>query len=252
LRRGAQALKAENAELRAETDRVRSQRRSGPRANGRDDGGDRIDVRLALDVQAPAAARSVVADSLGDLVVASVLDTAQLLVSELVTNSVRHSGAPAGAGVIVRVELTTDMVGLHVEDPGRGGAIAPHPPDSETGGGFGLNLVQTLSERWGVERVAQGGTRVWAQLPRAPLTAPASVRHDAIRTEHMSRLRCEHCSLVYQRAALARQMALATGVACPRCSGALRSEHAEADPDARDTTVAVRFAVTATERPPYA
>ena len=35
------------------------------------------------------------------------------------------------------------------------------------GGGFGLNLVQMLSERWGVERLAGGGTQVWAQLARA-------------------------------------------------------------------------------------
>ena len=38
---------------------------------------------------------------------------------------------------------------------------------------MGLHLVQTLSERWGLERVAAGGTRVWAQLASAPLIAPA-------------------------------------------------------------------------------
>jgi hypothetical protein len=31
--------------------------------------------------------------------------------------------------------------------------------------------VQTLSERWGLERVRDGGTRVWAQLSRAPVVA---------------------------------------------------------------------------------
>ena len=62
------------------------------------------------------------------------------------------------------------MVRLEVEDPGRGGVIAPRAPD--LGGGFGLNLVQELSERWGLERVAAGGTRVWAQLALA--SAPAS------------------------------------------------------------------------------
>jgi hypothetical protein len=33
-----------------------------------------------------------------------------------------------------------------------------------------LNLVQTLSERWGTERAAAGGTRVWAQLLLTPST----------------------------------------------------------------------------------
>jgi anti-sigma regulatory factor (Ser/Thr protein kinase) len=167
LRRGAQALKAENAELRADADRVRRQRRAGARASGHVVGGERVEARLALDVQAPGAARVVVADCLGDRVAASVFRDAQLLVSELVTNSVRHSGVPAGSDVIVSVNLTPGMVRLDVEDPGHVGTVALRAPDAGTGGGYGLNLVQALSERWGMERVAEGGTRVWAQLALA-------------------------------------------------------------------------------------
>ena len=51
--------------------------------------------------------------------------------------------------------------------------IAPQPPDLLRAGGMGLRLVQTLSDRWGLERVAAGGTRVWAQIASAPLIAPA-------------------------------------------------------------------------------
>ena len=104
---------------------------------------------------------------------ALVLKDAELVVSELVTNSVCHSGASDGA-VVVQVGLTGTMVRLEVEDPGRGGVIAPRAPD--LGGGFGLNLVQGLSERWGLKRVAAGGTRAWAQLARtgAPASAEAS------------------------------------------------------------------------------
>jgi hypothetical protein len=57
---------------------------------------------------------------------------------------------------------------LDVEDHGHAGTVVPHAPDSGTGGGYGLNLVQALSERWGTERVAVGGTRVRAQLALAP------------------------------------------------------------------------------------
>jgi anti-sigma regulatory factor (Ser/Thr protein kinase) len=168
LRRGAQALKAENAELRADSDRVRRQRRAGARANGHGVAGEQVEARLALDVQAPGAARVVVADCLGDRVAASVFRDAQLLVSELVTNSVRHSGVPAGSEVIVSVDLTPGMVRLDVEDPGHAGTVALRAPEAGSGGGYGLNLVQALSERWGMERVAEGGTRVWAQLALAP------------------------------------------------------------------------------------
>lgn len=166
LRRGALALKAENAQLRVENDHGRVHRRSRARGNGRVDDGEAIEVRFALDVHAPGAARGVVANCVGERVPPAMLDDAQLLVSELVTNSVRHSGASAGDGVVVRVELTPSMLRIEVEDPGRGGVIGPGAGDGERGGGFGLNLVQALSERWGVERVAVGGTRVWAQLAR--------------------------------------------------------------------------------------
>jgi predicted nucleic acid-binding Zn ribbon protein len=44
----------------------------------------------------------------------------------------------------------------------------------------------------------------------------------------VSRLMCESCGLSYSRAAIVRQMALATGVACRRCGGTLKAEEAPA------------------------
>ena len=126
-----------------------------------------FELRLALDGHAPGAARSLVRDCLRARVKACTLDDAQLLVSELVTNSVCYGGTTAADGVVVRVDLTPGMVRLEVEDAGSGGDFGPRTPDPETGGGFGLSFVQSLSERWGVERIAAGGTRVWAQLVRA-------------------------------------------------------------------------------------
>jgi len=45
----------------------------------------------------------------------------------------------------------------------------------------------------------------------------------------MSRLRCESCGLGYSRTAIAREMALVTGVACRRCGGTLQAEDAHED-----------------------
>ncbi len=59
-----------------------------------------------------------------------------------------------------------DCFRIGVQDSGSDAVIAAQPPNLDTGGGFGLNLVRVLSERWGVERLAGGGTQVWAQLPR--------------------------------------------------------------------------------------
>jgi anti-sigma regulatory factor (Ser/Thr protein kinase) len=174
--RGARALKAENSELRAENDRLSHHRRSESRPDRRADGGEQAEVAIPLGVQAPAVARSAVAEWLADQVAPCVLETALLLVSELVTNSVRHSGVPEGDDVVVHVDLWRDGCRLEVEDPGRDGVIAPQPQDLLNGGGMGLHLVQMLSERWGVVRAAEGPTRVWAQLPRAAAPRISLVR----------------------------------------------------------------------------
>jgi serine/threonine-protein kinase RsbW len=170
LSRGAKALKAENCELRAETARLSGFRRLPSRTERAGDAG-LAEVAIPLGIQAPGVARSVVAGCLAERVASPVLENAQLLVSELVTNSVRHSGAPEGDDVIVRVNLWRDMCRLEVEDHGRDGLIAPRPPDRFEGSGMGLNLVQMLSERWGVVRDGEGPTRVWAQLSCAAALA---------------------------------------------------------------------------------
>lgn len=58
----------------------------------------------------------------------------------------------------------------------------------------------------------------------------------------MSRLTCESCGLVYSRAAIVRQMALATGVACRRCGGTLKTEQAHPHRGEREPVQAVRAA----------
>ena len=167
----AKALKAENAELRADNERMRIQQLLGLQSNGRVEMGEPLEVVLPADVGAPCAARQVVARYLGDRVSPSVFDHAQLLISELVTNSVRHSGAAAGEQLTIRVGLAQAWCRVEVEDPGHDGVIAARPPDPVQGSGMGLNLVQMLSERWGLERAREGGTRVWAQLSRGAVGA---------------------------------------------------------------------------------
>jgi hypothetical protein len=66
----------------------------------------------------------------------------------------------------------------------------------------------------------------------------------------VSRLMCESCGLVYSRAAIVRQMALATGVACRRCGGTLTAEEARTDRGRREPVRAVRAAAYGLERLP--
>jgi serine/threonine-protein kinase RsbW len=168
LRSDVSALEAENAELSQQNVRFREQ---VPATLFPDttDPREMVEAVLPLDVHAPAAARVVVADFLRERVLPRLLDTAQLIISELVSNSLRHNAAPFDQAVVVRVALERGTWRLEVEDPG-GVGVLPPDPERAAGGRLGLNLVQTLSECWGVEHAAERGTRAWAFLPRAPAT----------------------------------------------------------------------------------
>jgi anti-sigma regulatory factor (Ser/Thr protein kinase) len=169
LRTGLRALKAENAELR----RASGLGRASVGACAERGSDDWLEMRVPVDVRAPGAARRLVAQVLGDRVAAPVLERAKLVISELVSNSVCHSGVPAAGGVAVRVRVFEGGFWLEVEDPGRDGVVAQRAGRPAGQGGLGLVIVQALSECWGSECVDGGGTRVWAQLSD---TAPSTGR----------------------------------------------------------------------------
>jgi anti-sigma regulatory factor (Ser/Thr protein kinase) len=160
------APNAENANRHAAKDRSHRSRGIRARQTGRIGARESLELRVALDVRAPATVRTLVAPWLRDRVAADVLDDTQLVLSELVTSSVRHSGASAADLAVVRVRLTRDTVRLEVQDAGRDGVVALRPPNLACGDGFALNVVRALSQRWGRTRVAAGGTRVWADVAR--------------------------------------------------------------------------------------
>ncbi len=161
--RGLRALRAENAALRAESNELRGRLQTPSHRESRTSD-ELVEIALERSTRAPSIAREIVVRSLAARVAPRVLDNAQLVMSELVTNSVRHSTAPDGAELVVRVRVWQDRCRLEVEDSGHEGAIAARSPDLVHGHGMGLNLVQAVSERWGLVRAADGPTRVWAQL----------------------------------------------------------------------------------------
>ena len=83
-----------------------------------------------------------------------------LLVSELVTNAVRHA---RGEVFEVRIAVDPDVLRLEVHDDGAGFEPEIAPYDDGTGG-YGLFIVDQLADRWGVERDA-GGV-IWLELDR--------------------------------------------------------------------------------------
>ena len=92
-------------------------------------------------------------------------ETAELLVSELVTNSVKHSGMSPNGLILVHVLLDSNRLRIEVADDGPGFDVPANEPNNGKPGGRGLLLVRRLSQRWGMRD--QPRTCVWFELARA-------------------------------------------------------------------------------------
>lgn len=119
-----------------------------------------LELRLRADPQSPAEARKTL-EALRVSLDDDVVDDAALLVSEIVSNSVRHAGLCATDAIEVRIRGSRSMLHVDVIDPGPGFELERTPSRSRDGG-WGLWLLDRLATRWGVER--GDTTRVWFDL----------------------------------------------------------------------------------------
>ena len=133
-----------------------------------------LDEILPNDLRAPREARQAIARFLARADLPQLIDDAQLLATELVTNAVRHATGP----ISVRAYVRDGYLRLEVCD-----SAADCPPelreaDPDAEGGRGMDLVDKLSSRWGW-RVSEHAKVVWLDLrvgstdsPRVPLLDP--------------------------------------------------------------------------------
>jgi anti-sigma regulatory factor (Ser/Thr protein kinase) len=119
-------------------------------------------MTVAADPSAPAMVRRALGHWLSTRAPDGLLSDAPLIVSELVTNSLLHATLPKSAAVRVSAALADGVLRIEVEDGGTGGGPVRRSANRSRGGGFGLNIVDALAARWGVER--DGGTLVWVEL----------------------------------------------------------------------------------------
>ncbi len=103
----------------------------------------------------------------------SLEETLVLLVSELVTNAVVHTGRPALLRIVLSGCLVTGggTVRVEVFD------TSSRPPrrrraDAEEPGGRGLELICALADRWGWRQEGVG-KRIWCELDRGHGAVPA-------------------------------------------------------------------------------
>ena len=126
-----------------------------------------LTVDIPRDRSAPANARRAV-ERIAPAIDTVLVPDVKLLVSEIVTNSVKYGG-DGDLQVLLRSEGPQHV---HVEVIDQGNGFTPVPrtrPPTEVGG-WGLVLVHELADRWGV---CEGSTHVWFEIGGAqPLSAP--------------------------------------------------------------------------------
>ena len=122
-----------------------------------------VEHALPKTMDAPGMARDAMR-GLDGRVPADLLEDATLLVSELVTNGVKYGGEGE-----IKLELEADDERVRAEIVDQGSGFEPLTRANREmalsdEGGWGLHLVETLADDWGVH---EGSTHVWFELRRA-------------------------------------------------------------------------------------
>jgi serine/threonine-protein kinase RsbW len=119
-----------------------------------------LQMTLPTASHAVRLARQATRDALAAWRLAYLEETAVLLVSELVTNAVRH--APGSDAIALELEATGTWLRIEVQDADPRWP-QPRTPVGLDGSGFGFVLVDALAGKWGVRETGMGKV-VWAEL----------------------------------------------------------------------------------------
>jgi anti-sigma regulatory factor (Ser/Thr protein kinase) len=120
-------------------------------------------LELERNPEAPSLARAAVVGFFDERELsADALATLTLLVSELVSNAVIHSDAPASSTIVLNARSLADgSVRVEVIDQGSGFTPGPRDPE-QYHGGYGLYLVDKQVTSWGVDE--RDGVCVWFEM----------------------------------------------------------------------------------------
>lgn len=129
-----------------------------------ENGGISSRLRLPRRADAAFAARQAV-DSLGAQLEEAVLSDLRLLVTELIASRVQRPASTAAAWVELDVTIEDSHLHVEVKDYGHRWVFEPSPFtfEPESSSGWGLYLVDRLSDRWALER-GESSTRIWFEL----------------------------------------------------------------------------------------
>jgi anti-sigma regulatory factor (Ser/Thr protein kinase) len=118
------------------------------------------------------ARRRLVSDLLEAGVCAPAVTDAALVISELLSNALRHAEPLPGSSIRVAWHLDAGSVQVSVSDGGAPTRPELGEPTPYNTGGRGLRIVERLSRRWGTLSDAEG-TTVWAEVQVQQMTTVA-------------------------------------------------------------------------------
>ena len=118
--------------------------------------------KIAAQPDGPAQARQIIAEELSSWLPAGVVNDIKLMVSELVTNGIVHGSAERDTPVLLDL-VVNGKIHCRVLDHGPG--FARRARRQTAGGGWGLQVVEQLADRWGMQRSPQR-TEVWFERQR--------------------------------------------------------------------------------------
>jgi anti-sigma regulatory factor (Ser/Thr protein kinase) len=121
----------------------------------------RLDRELPASPEAPREARKALSE-IAPHVPAHYFDDVRLLVTELVTNSLRHGALGAGDAIHLVVQLEPATLRVEVRDPGSGFDVPAPPQTPDLGAGWGLFLLGRIADRWGI--AGRPSTCVWFEM----------------------------------------------------------------------------------------
>ena len=121
-------------------------------------------LRVSGGSQGPRIARVAIASVLKERLEDRPFADVQLVVSELVTNSVQHARVGPDRAITIDVLLLRDRVRLTVVDPGPPLTLRRSETEFGQPHGLGFRFLERLSNSCGVAKAGNGVTRVWAEI----------------------------------------------------------------------------------------
>jgi anti-sigma regulatory factor (Ser/Thr protein kinase) len=123
-------------------------------------------IILSPDKHAPRLARAVLAATIPPPELGDRYPDAELAVAELTSNAVRHAGLEPRRTLEVIIAGDAEGVRIEVVQPTSASDVAPVEPRLERGrvGGFGLKIIESSVDAWGVDPGPPG--KVWVEVRR--------------------------------------------------------------------------------------